>query len=481
MKSDKICIVGGGTAGWMTAATFAYFFPHKEISLIESPDVPTIGVGESTTQFFSDWLKNIEIQDHEWMDECNATYKYSVRFENWNEAEPFHFPFTDMQEVTGHFGIANKLDIINWFIHKTLTDCPVDTFAQFYCPHYKSIVENRIITKSFDRYDKDVYKGYQIDATKFADWLRRNRCQKVNHIIEHVDRSILNTFDADIFVDCTGFRRVLSDLYTTNSEWESFSDELPNDRAWTVRLPYTDKRKEMVVYTNCHALDNGWVWTVPLRDRLGKGYNFSSRFVSDEDALEEFKAHLGYPEETLSDYKLVPYKTGLIKTPWKGNVISIGLSGGFIEPLESNALLSVHDWVIEACKVLSLDKIRQIDINSFNREVRKQFLKIKRFVGMHYYMSTRDDTPYWRYLTQELDIGGPDKLPLESWTMYNLFGEGFIAAGHNYNPFDKVTLQMLHNQGRIDLDPNNFNINNFSHYDDLQETFPFAVDYYDNK
>ena len=270
MKVNKICIVGGGTAGWMTAATFSYFFPHKEITLIESPDVPTIGVGESTTQFFSNWLRNIQIQDHEWMDQCNATYKYSVRFSNWNEAEPFHFPFTDMQEVTGHFAIQNKLDITNWFIHKTLTDCPVDTFAKFYCPHYKSIVENRIITESFDRYDKDVYKGYQIDAQRFADWLRKNKCQNVTHIVDHVDKSIVDTFDADLFVDCTGFKQLL----TSDREWDSFTHELPNDRAWTVRLPYTDKRKEMVVYTDCYALNNGWVWTVPLQNRIGKGYNF---------------------------------------------------------------------------------------------------------------------------------------------------------------------------------------------------------------
>ena len=275
MKVNKICIVGGGTAGWMTAATFSHLNPDKEITLIESPNVPTIGVGESTTQFISDWLRLLEIEDEDWMQECDATYKYSVRFENFSATEgAFHFPFIDIVEDP-------RLDISNWFIHKTLTDCPVDTFAKYYCPHYKSIVENRIIQEDVDFYDHKVNRGFHIDAAKFANWLRINKCQKVNHIIKHVDKSILNE-DYDLFVDCTGFKSLLSDTYDVNENWDKFDKELPNDRAWTVRLPYTNKREQQRVYTNCTGMDNGWVWNVPLRSRIGTGYNFSSKFVGAE-------------------------------------------------------------------------------------------------------------------------------------------------------------------------------------------------------
>ena len=471
MKVNKICIVGGGTAGWMTAATFSHLNPDKEITLIESPHVPTIGVGESTTQFISEWLRLLEIEDEDWMRECDATYKYSVRFENFSATEgAFHFPFINIIETPSN-------DISNWFIHKTLTDCPADTFAKFYCPQYKSIVENRIITTDVDFYRHKVDRGFHIDAAKFANWLRINKCQKVDHIIKHVDKGILNE-DYDLFVDCTGFKSLLSDAYDYEN-WDKFDKELPNDRAWTVRLPYTNKCEQQRVYTNCTGMDNGWVWNVPLRSRIGTGYNFSSKFVSDEDALEEFKKHLGYPKETLSDYRLIKFRTGLSDKPWRGKVLSIGLSGGFIEPLESNSLLSVHNWLIEASKVLTLPVIRKADINFFNTYVREHFIGFKDFVALHYHLSTREDTPYWKYLTQEYESIPYTKIPEENWTMGNLYGGAFICAGHNYNPFDKVMLNLLEKDGAF-LREGYLSIANYDHYNELQESFPFAVDYYES-
>ena len=218
MKVNKICIVGGGTAGWMTAATFSHLNPDKEITLIESPHVPTIGVGESTTQFISEWLRLLEIEDEDWMRECDATYKYSVRFENFSATEgAFHFPFINIIETPSN-------DISNWFIHKTLTDCPADTFAKFYCPQYKSIVENRIITTDVDFYRHKVDRGFHIDAAKFANWLRINKCQKVDHIIKHVDKGILNE-DYDLFVDCTGFKSLLLEKHL-NVPFISFNKQL---------------------------------------------------------------------------------------------------------------------------------------------------------------------------------------------------------------------------------------------------------------
>jgi len=467
MKVNKICIVGGGTAGWMTAATFSHLNPDKEITLIESPNVPTIGVGESTTQYISEWLRLLEIDDEDWMRECDATYKYSVRFENFSATEgAFHFPFIKLLETPSN-------GIYNWFIHKTLTDCPVDTFAKFYCPQYKSIVENRIIQQDIDFYDHKLDRGFHIDAAKFANWLRINKCQKVNHIIKHVDKSILDE-DYDLFVDCTGFTSLLSE----DENWDKFDKELPNDRAWTVRLPYTNKSEQQRVYTNCTGMDNGWVWNVPLRSRIGTGYNFSSKFVSDEDALEEFKKHLGYPKETLSDYRLIKFRTGLSDKPWRGKVLSIGLSGGFIEPLESNSLLSVHNWLVEASKVLTLPVIRKADINFFNTYVRETFISFKDFVALHYHLSTREDTPYWKYLTQEHESKPYLKLPPENWTIGNLHGGAFICAGHNYHPFDRVMLELLEKDGKFNRE-GYLSIAHHDHHNKLQESFPFAVDYYD--
>ena len=150
MFIDSICIVGGGSAGWMTAATFSKIFPEKKITLIDSADLPPIGVGESTTQFIRDWMKFIDLKDEDWMNDCDATYKYSVRFENFNKPSvPFHYPF--IADING-FNLEEK-NASQWFIHQAITGESVDGFAEWFCPQMKAIHENRIITKNFDRFD----------------------------------------------------------------------------------------------------------------------------------------------------------------------------------------------------------------------------------------------------------------------------------------------------------------------------------------
>jgi tryptophan halogenase len=497
MKVNSICIVGGGTAGWMSAATFARVFPEKNITLIESPSVPTIGVGESTTQFFRKWLNFIHLDDS-WMEECDATYKFSVRFEDFNEAEPFHYPFTRPA--------GPSKDPSSWFIHKALTpDLPVSNYAEWYAPQMKAINENRIPTQSFDRFDFIKDTGFHFDAVKFASWLKNNLCQNVNHKYGHVvdvdldehgyiERLYLDNdvfVKADLFIDCTGFKSLLINDYL-KTPWETFDDMLPNDSAWTVRLPYTDKKSQMRTYTNCTGLKNGWVWNVPLRNRIGTGYNYSSKFISDEDALEEFKEHLGYPD-TLCEYRNIKFKTGLSTKPWNKNVIAIGLSGGFIEPLESNGLLSVHEWLIYACQILGDNSIRALDINAFNFTVTREFKYFSYFVYYHYALSTRRDSEYWKYMTEYYD-GLSDlhedylyrtrkattplnKLEYEKFSYENYGGETFIMAGHGYNPFNPVTIRLLETENVIDK-RSYISLDNYNHYDELVNTFPYAYEYY---
>ena len=507
MKVDSICIVGGGTAGWMAAATFTRLFPEKHITLLESEDIPTIGVGESTTQFFRGWLDFIELYDVQWMDDCDATYKYSVRFENFNRPNcPFHYPF-----ISNPDSVKDPKNIPTWFIHQALTGESVDGFAAWIAPHMKAIEEGRIITEDFDRFVHERDTGFHMDAIKFARWLKYNVCYPggINHmsdvhIVKHKKRKDGTLewiqdkngrrFYADLFVDCTGFKSLLINDYMKTG-WEDFNEMLPNDRAWTVRLPYTNKREQMKTYTNCTALDNGWVWNVPLQNRIGTGYNYSSKFISDADALEEFKKHLGYPEETLCDYRNIKFKTGLSKKPWNKNVLAIGLSGGFIEPLESNGLLSVHEWLIWACQIIGDGAVRAIDINAFNYKARKNFKSFAHFVFYHYAFSKRNDTPYWKYMTEDYDALSDlhneflydirnsttplDKIDIHKFTLHNYGGESYIAAGHDWNPFNHATLRLLESRKEIDLD-SYIEISDYSQYNQLIETFPYASDYYEN-
>lgn len=501
MKTNSILILGGGSAGWMTAATFIRLFPEKQITLVEAPNISTIGVGESTTQFIREWLDLLGIRDSDWMKECDATYKLSVRFENFNSfGIPFHYPFSPPKEDD---------DISTWFIHKTVTDASVDTFAKWWAPHYKSIVENRIPQQDFSSFRMAEDSGFHMDAVKFANWLKTKIC--IPEGVRHVEGEVVSyekhenghlksvttedgrVFESDIFIDCTGFRSYLNQE-VMESGWEDFSEMLPNDSAWAVRLPYTNKQEQMKVYTNCTALGNGWVWNVPLRNRIGTGYNYSSKFISDEDALTEFKNYLGDPE-TLCEYRNIKFKTGLSRKPWNKNVIAIGLSGGFIEPLESNGLLSVHQWLVWICQIISnRKKLGIIDANSFNHRARGFFKVFAHFVMYHYTLSERNDTPYWDYMTNQYDCLGDlhmedvymiresvtplDRLRHERWTYHNYGGVAFIAAGHGYNPFSEVTLKLLDSRGQLDRN-SYINITDHKQFDELQETFPFAVDYYE--
>ena len=488
MFIDSICIVGGGSAGWMTAATFSKIFPEKRITLIDSADLPPIGVGESTTQFIRDWMKFIDLKDEDWMNDCDATYKYSVRFENFNKPSvPFHYPF--IADING-FNLEEK-NASQWFLHQAITGESVDGFAEWFCPQMKAIHENRIITKNFDRFDHYADTAFHFDATKLARWLKENRCQTVEHIrtnivshkkrkdgsIEYIRDDNNVKYYADLFVDCTGFRSLLINGFM-NTGWDKFDDMLPNDSAWAVRLPYTNKREEMKTYTNCTALKTGWVWRVCLQNRMGTGYNYSTKFISDEDALAEFKEHLG-DVEPLCEFRNIKFKTGLSQKPWNKNVLAMGLSGGFIEPLESNGLLSIHDWLMKACQIIGQGHVTAIDIASYNKDVRARFTAFAEFVFMHYGMSARNDTPYWKYLTEGFEAFSMEKFDLEQWTINGYNGIIYIMAGHNWNPFNPVTVKVLESQNRLKTDAY-IELSDYRQYDELIESFPYAVDYYES-
>ena len=476
MKIESICIVGGGTAGWMTAATLIKSFPKKKITLIESDDIPTIGVGESTTQFFRDWTLELNLPD-QWMDECEATYKYSVKFENFSEYGDFHYPFFD-----GGPPANSNCDILEWFFHLQASGGKPDmSFAEWMVPYWKVIEDNKVVVDKFESFDYTKNSGYHFDASKFAQWLKREFC--VPRGVKHVTDTINNCekdfsgnittlfgekgeYQADLYIDCTGFRSLLLGEYM-NVEWESFP-WLINDRAWAARVKYKDERSEMLNHTRCVALDNGWVWHVPLTTRMGVGYNFSSQFVSPEVAKLEFMEFLG-DHELIGEPRLIEWKNGVAKQIWSKNVVGLGLSGGFIEPLESNGLLSVHNFAVFLADALSMHdgKVNTLMRDQFNHRCRKHFISFAHFVANHYMMTTRDDTPYWKYISEDIDYLSDmardeyraypfDKFPLRmdqisEWAWQNLAGNAYIAAGHRHTPTTSWTCDYMEKRKNIDL------------------------------
>jgi len=423
-KINKIIIVGGGSAGWMAAATLVKFYPNKQISVIESPDVPIVGVGESTLGSIRSWMRNLEIDESDFMKYTNASYKMSIKFTDFYDKDygSFHYPFgrAALEGVEG--GLSE------WQMKKALYP---DTPVEDYCRTYFStmpLIENNKFTPD-DAYELDMYKSessvaYHFDATLFGRWLRDHYCipkgvlhisKNINNVITNdngIDKLILDDtseLTADLFVDCSGWKSMLLGT-ALNEPFTSFSDMLPNNKAWAVQLPYKDKEKEIEPFTNCTAIGHGWVWNIPLWTRLGTGYVYSNKFISDGDALEEYKQHLTSTKMVIPrtrdevdalTYKNIDMRIGIHERTFVKNVVAIGLSAGFIEPLESTGLFTVHEFLNLLINVLEKEHISQWDKDMYNTSTLDMFNNLAEFVAMHYAMSVRDDTNYWQHISKK--------------------------------------------------------------------------------
>jgi tryptophan halogenase len=418
---NKIIIVGGGSAGWMSAAVLSARFPDKEIALVESPDVPIIGVGESTLGTINQFLSILGLHDKDWMEYCHATYKMAIKFSHFSDKnETFYYPFgvKDQQNCT--------TGITDWYIKKTLNpDTPVNDFYESFYSVMPFIYDSKIYDNADGQLPGFSFKNdvaYHMDATLFGEFLKEKFClpRGVVYINQHIDNIELDkngsidslvlrngdSISADLYLDCTGFQSLLLEK-TLKTEFTSFSDVLPNNRAWTTHVPYVDKLKEMENVTDCKAIENGWVWNIPLYNRIGTGYVFCNKFITDDEALEEFKRHLDSDLMTVPNaerskdlkFKLINIKNGVHEKCWNKNVVGVGLSYGFIEPLESTGLLSVQEILLRLCETLSYRTVNQIHKDNFNYIVHGIMDGFKHFVAYHYTLSARRDTEYWRYFT----------------------------------------------------------------------------------
>jgi len=411
MKTNKITILGGGSAGWMAAATLISQFPNKEITVVESPNIPTVGVGESTLGYINEWLDLLDIKDEDFMPHTDASYKLSIRFENFYKKGDggFHYPFGSVIE---NDKIGSKQ---LWFLKKYLNpNTPITNYADSLYQNM-ALVNNNVLfkneNKELDTFNFKSDVAYHFDATKFGLWLKEQYCKPrgVKHILDDIVsieqdengiKSLNDRYTADLFIDCTGFKSVLLGN-ALREKFNSYSHLLPNNKAWATRVPYKDKEKELVPYTNCTAIENGWVWNIPSWERIGTGYVYSDKYVTDVEALEEFKRYLDSKgtDYSKSQFKCIKMRVGRHDRLFVKNVCAIGLSAGFIEPLESNGLLSVHEFLINLVKVMKRgdeDTISQWDRDNFNVECCRFFDEFTEFVSLHYALSHRDDTKYWK-------------------------------------------------------------------------------------
>jgi len=446
MQTNKIVIVGGGSAGWMTAATLRKGLPHKSIKLIESKNVPLVGVGESTLGHINRWRKFVGIEDKDFMPRTNASYKHSIKFSGWSD-KPFHYPFGSAQ-------YENFDPFYDWHSVKYFYDLPADDYVDTFFSAALAFKEGKYVEQS-PGMNSDLSVAYHFDAIAFGQYLKENHCEGVEHIVADVTgartdedgyiKALVTSegeIEGDLFIDCTGFKSLLLGEFM-REPFIDYSDKLPNNKAWACAVPYVDKEKELEPFTNCTAIGNGWCWNIPLWSRLGTGYVYSDKYVSDEEALQEFKNYLMsdamvVPRTNLEvdelEFRPIQMRTGIHERGFVKNVVGIGLALGFLEPLESNGLLTVHETLFYLLDVLQKDWVTDFDKQMFNEETFRFFDQFARFLFLHYAMTSRSDTPYWRDCAKRTwpGIEFTEKF-MRDWSHFPNRGEAMIATGMGYN------------------------------------------------
>jgi len=418
----NITIVGGGTTGWIVAGYLnqrLHWSPATgrkvKITLIESPEIGTIGVGEATVPTLKYTLKLLNISEAEFMQRTDASFKLGIWFHDWNRSrsgEPIGYlhPFTGGLTIGGlHPGFGFK---------KYGLPGRANTTDQDYVRAISHAREAVDAMRGPRALNAPAFRGalqyaYHIDAGKLADFLREVCVARgVNHVRDNVvdvkldERGYVaalqlkdkGEWPVELVIDCSGFRGLIINQ-ALKEPFESYSDYLLNDRAIPIQVPHDDPQK-MESTTRSTALEAGWSWRIPLHSRVGTGYVFSSKFKSDDEALDEFKTYLK-GRANGADPRVIKMRVGRTRRSWVNNCVAIGLSSGFLEPLESTAIMSAELQARWLLYYLPTSDFEEPLRDQFNNASERLYDEIRDFLCIHFSQSTRDDTPYWRAVRHE--------------------------------------------------------------------------------
>ncbi len=413
----RIVIVGGGTAGWMCAAALAHRLPpgRTQVTLVESDDIGTIGVGEATIPSILTFNGLLGIDENEFIRETQATFKLGIEFVDWaRPGDRYFHPFGTFGRETPEFKfhqlwlrlIHSRARPAEKPISDDLGDYNLCTVAARMGRFSRPSGRGDSITSSM-RY------AFHFDASLYASYLRRfSEARGVSRVegkiaevrqrgrdgfIENVKLEDGREIAGDLFVDCSGFRGLLIDK-ALGSPFEDWSRYLPCDRAWAVPSELTGPPSP---FTRSTADGSGWRWRIPLQHRMGNGYVFCSEFIDEETARLRLLSTLeGAPR---ADPRLIHFKTGHRPKPWVKNCVSIGLSSGFIEPLESTSIHLIQMGIVRLILLFPDMDFSQADIDEYNLGSTRDFQNIRDFIVLHYKATRRDDTPFWQRC-RDMDI-----------------------------------------------------------------------------
>ncbi|GHF77427.1 tryptophan halogenase family protein [Thalassotalea marina] len=407
---EKIVIVGGGTAGWMSAASLARYFGDKanNITIIESSTLGTVGVGEATIPNIVTYNKNLGIDELELIKATQASFKLGIQFEDWHkEGESFFHPFSD-------YGLpVNQVDF-HHYIHRANSEGQQYALKDFCFPSV--LAKHGNFAQPHPNPPSplaDYQYAFHFDAGLYAKFLMNFATKLgVNHIdalindvtvdaksgeIESVTLENGQKIKGDLFIDCSGFTGLLIEK-ALNTGYEDWSHWLLCDRALAVQ---TELMGEPTPYTRSIAKANGWQWRIPLQHRMGNGYIFASKFQTEQAAKQVLLESV--EGKTLNEVRPFKFVPGRRKKVWNKNCIAVGLSSGFLEPLESTSISLIQSIIDKLLTFFPHSGLNQFDIDEVNRLHNTEVEHVRDFLILHYKLSKRDDSEFWRYC-QTMDI-----------------------------------------------------------------------------
>jgi 2-polyprenyl-6-methoxyphenol hydroxylase-like FAD-dependent oxidoreductase len=418
----RIVIVGGGSAGWMTALILARSLIERgiEITVLESPSVPIIGVGEGSTPWLRGFFDSLGIEEAEWMPACHATYKCGITFDGWSTKPGFERYFHPFACMLDNLTMSQFIHNVEARVNGANLHAHPDRF--FIAAR---LAADRRAPKARDSFPFDIWHGYHFDASLLGEFLHRKAVERgVRYQSCHVTHANLDasgdiasvgtaegeTIAADLFVDCTGFAGLLIDK-ALHTPFVSFANNLFNDAAVAIPSPIDGPVPSETVST---ALKHGWAWKIPLTNRYGNGYVYSTRFCSPEAAETELREHLGLLDSDVPARHL-KMRIGRVTRHWNRNCLAVGLSQGFIEPLEATALLFIQQTAATFVEFLHEGDLSDAAHERFNQRVNDHFEGTRDYIVTHYKTNTRRDTDYWRANAANVNLSDNLKQLLSVW------------------------------------------------------------------